>query len=558
MSRVPPPGARGPRVRRCSDGRRYFAAEGGRGNRWIFRGTPAACAGSEPVGVRPDTRQKPWPVTTAPTGLCSRPTRWRADTRPRERGPVRALGRRDLIRGACGMMAGAGLGMLTSACGSPAAAPAAASAKTRVVFSYFAPWAGFTVNSTTTPLIERLFQPFRDSHKGLDLVLQLTNPPAGIPQQIVEGTGPDVFWSNIMGPLVDHSYVRDLTPYLKADNIQTDIFLTSQLAQYQRGGGLYALPAYSHVLTVVINEGLFDNLGLTYPSPDWTYLDFRQLAEAATGTSGQTGLRRYGASLMAWPTAMPDAFYFHGFGGSYIDPGDRRRCALDAPGSVACGEFLFPLILDGVATTNWGPQGFAQGLAGISANWALPIVNVELFNNLKWNYYPQPRWPNGPATFVNSDFLAISAATKVADAAWEVLRYVAVEPELQRGVMKLTGQSPSLRSLIAEWTTVLRTVAPPLRTKNLEVYQELILTDRAFPGLDFAYSDAQAKTVIGSWAQQILARRISIGPGLRSAAAQVNALEANAAQSAPESLSELMQAQRTADARMEQMFTSAH
>ncbi len=399
------------------------------------------------------------------------------------------------------------------------------------MFSYYAPWAGFTVNAATTPLIEHLFQSFRDSHKTVDLVLNLADAPNNIPQQIASGTGPDVFWSNIIGPLVDHGYVLDLTPYLKQENIATDIFLTSQLAQYRKAGSLYALPAYAHVLTMVINEGLLDQLGLAYPAPDWTHVDFLRLAEATTGKSGQAGNHRYGASLMAWPTAMPDAFYFHGFGGSYIDPTNPQRCALDTAESLACGEFLFPMILNGVATTNWGTamqQWFPQGLVGILSNWSLPFENVNTFSNVKWNYYPQPVWPKGPATFVNSDFLAINAATKVADVAWEVLRYTAIEPALQKAVMKLTGFSPSLKSLLAEWVAVLRSLAPPLRSKNLEVYEALVYSNRAFPGMDFAHADGQAKTLIGNWAQQIMGRRVSVQGGLRQAAAQVNLLEAAA------------------------------
>ena len=421
---------------------------------------------------------------------------------------------------------------MVSACGTHSnATPSASSRKTRVVFSYYAPWAGFTVNATTTPLIEHIFQPFRDRHQTVDLVLNLADAPNNIPQQIASGTGPDVFWSNLIGPLVDHGYILDLTPYLKQDNIKTDIFLTSQLAQYQHAGSLYALPAYAHVLSMVINEGLFDQLGLQYPAPDWTHLDFLRLAEATTGRSGQAGNHRYGASLMAWPTAMPDAFYFHGFGGSYIDPANRQRCALDTAESLACGEFLFSMILDGVATTNWGTamqQWFPQGLVGILSNWHLPFVNVNLFSNMKWNYYPQPVWPKGPATFVNSDFLAINAATKVADVAWEVLRYTAVEPQLQKSVMKLTGFSPSLKSLLTEWVAVLRSLAPPLRSKNLEVYEGLVYGNRAFPGMDFAHADGQAKTLIGDWAQKIMARGVSVQGGLRQAAAQVNLLEAAA------------------------------
>ncbi len=82
---------------------------------------------------------------------------------------------------------------------------------------------------------------------------------------------------------------------------------------------------------------------------------------------------------------------------------------------------------EGVVSTNTNSNALtpAGGNIVILADWTTPILDVMNNRGLKWNYYPAPIWKTQATTFMNSDFLAINAATRVPDAAWEVLKWVA-------------------------------------------------------------------------------------------------------------------------------------
>lgn len=436
--------------------------------------------------------------------------------------------RRAWLRG-LGVAAAAVAGGPLVGCASRAAVPTRGSTKTVLVFQALVGSNWFVGEPDAHQLVWHATAPFRRAHPGIDLRFYGTTiNPMG---EMIAGTGPDIVQlqggGGALGGWLAADLLLDLAPFVHASNVDLNAFATRQLAVVRRSQGLYALPQYTGTAAMVVNLSLLDSLGLSYPSPTWTHLEWADFVRrtAATTSAGQ---RRYGGTL--WLGPLPMGFYLQGWGGALIDPADAAHCLLGAAPSIACGEFLYGLLFNHAVNPGWvQPVLFNGGLQASGIVWqGQTLHNASVLQAGRWDFYPMPTWPQGPYTFTNENFYGINAATHQRAAAWELLRWVCVEPEYQRAFMHLFLYPPALKSLYAEWAAQVRAVAPPLRGKRIEVFGTPLQDNRVVPvnGGTFAYDDTQALAVLRSSAQKILARQVSVAGGFAQAAREVNALEA--------------------------------
>lgn len=413
------------------------------------------------------------------------------------------------------------------------AAPAVADNQTVVVWNPISSYWQMPAQ-TTISLVERALEPFLAKNRGLRLKsagpMQNT---ATTENAILGGTAPDVFPDNNIAPYIEKGLLLDLSKYMRQDNVSTDLFATSQMAKFSKLGTVYALPSYIGTTVMLVNQAILDGAGLTYPQPDWTYQQWTTLFQATT--KGVGSKRRYGTSIFG---GIGTAFYYHGFGASIVDPTDPRKCGLGQPGAVAAANWISGLLKPQIAFNNGGGQQHTQQLFKAS-QVAAPVLWIQMLphwvpilQGMKWDLYQMPLWPAQPATFANSDFWAISGNTKVPDAAWALLKEICVGRAYSELLMKAALFPPGLKSLWPSWVATVKAVAPPLRNKNLEVFAQYVLTNHAYPGLDFAYGNATATSLVASDLNRIVSGQVSAQLGLQQAVARVNAYEAAAASAA--------------------------
>ena len=441
----------------------------------------------------------------------------------------RGCGRRAWLRGLGAGAAALAGGPLVGCASGRSAAPTRGSTKTVLVFQALVGSNWFVGKPDAHQLVWHATAPFRAAHPGIDLRFYGTtlNPMA----EMIAGTGPDVVQlqggGGALGAWLAADLLLDLAPFIRGSNVDLNAFATRQLAVVRRSQGLYALPQYTGTAAMVVNLSLLDSLGLSYPSPTWTHLEWADFVQrtAATTSAGQ---RRYGGTL--WLGPLPMGFYLQGWGGALIDPADAARCLLGAAPSIACGEFLYGLLFNHAVNPGWvQPALFNGGLQASGIVWqGQTLHNASVLQAGRWDFYPMPTWPQGQYTFTNENFYGINAATAQSAAAWELLRWICVEPQYQRSFVHLFLYPPALKSLYAQWAAEVRAVAPPLRGKHIEVFGVPLQDNRVVPvnGGAFAYDDAQALTILGSYAQKILARQVSVAGGFAQAAREVNSLEA--------------------------------
>jgi multiple sugar transport system substrate-binding protein len=441
----------------------------------------------------------------------------------------RRLSRRGLLRAGAALAAGSGAAV---AAGPRAAAGRPTRAHTVVTLVLRPYYGGFA--QELTPVYLDTLRPFLDAHPGVRIVLSRfpRGDQGALISAILAGNAPDVFENYVSTDLVAGGYLLDLMPYVRQSNADLSLLPQGQVAYFTHGSHLYALPITPEWVCAVVNLTLCDQAGVAYPSPNWDYVEAEHLFRALARPDRDPSKAIYGGSFFTYYGQQPDTVYFDMWGGSVLDPSDPTRCTLDSPACLAATEYLADLVRSQAAVLSYpgDPRFFSGRLAvGLASDWTMVTFAQQMAHSaFKQDFWPLPRGPVRSANFGSQAYYGIPVSTRHPDLAWELLHWMTWVPDWQRVVMRTSLLVPPLSTLAPEYLDTLRTVAPPLRTKNLDACIE-VTNHPVNPA--FAYDDDAAQTLISGAYQQIWVGKASPEEALRQVTAQVDALERAAAAS---------------------------
>jgi multiple sugar transport system substrate-binding protein len=162
-----------------------------------------------------------------------------------------------------------------------ACARAGAAGRTTLTVSNWADW-------SEQRLEDAYVHTFSRAHPGVSVTMEaVTNGPEyrdRILTSIAAGAPPDVVQlDNIDIPaFVNAGVLVDLAPYLERVGLSFSRFEPRVLAIFRRGAALYAIPKDFTPMVIAYNKDLFDQAGVPYPSPDWTWEEFVAAAKRLT------------------------------------------------------------------------------------------------------------------------------------------------------------------------------------------------------------------------------------------------------------------------------------
>ncbi|HEU5103197.1 MAG TPA: substrate-binding domain-containing protein, partial [Roseiflexaceae bacterium] len=236
--------------------------------------------------------------------------------------------RRDFLR----ISALAGAGTVAAACGAtpapataptaapaPAAAPTAAQAEAPAaapaaqnVSLRFTCWDSATGADVYNSVIDQ----FKKANPGVEVTTEFN--PDGYDDKILTGlaTGnaPDVFlWWN-HPKLVAAGGVEDLMPYVQAEKLDLSIYYPSVLEMNKYGDILAGMPDAFTPRAIFYNKKVFDDAKVPYPTNDWTWDDFVDIAKKLTKGEGQAA--QYG--FFTYNASYPLQGYVWSNGGDFI------------------------------------------------------------------------------------------------------------------------------------------------------------------------------------------------------------------------------------------------
>jgi len=270
---------------------------------------------------------------------------------------------------------------------------------------------------------------------------------------LAAGTPPDIF-------AIDAPYYLDyqtrgvllnLQPYLDAEpNLLADVY-PQTLKAYQTPEGYFGLPRDFQTIVVFYNKDMFDAAGVPYPSPDWTYDDFRATAKALTLDKDKDGVvDQYGYATDLWDMELFWSEVIWAFGGDIISP-DHTQTLIGSPEARKAWRFIYDMMFvdksmpDTTTAAQYGGDLFQAGKAAMTTigHWAVPGYAEA---GLNFDVVQMPAGPAGRATSVNSAGFVIAKNTKYPDAAWKFLKFVISTPAQTR-LAELGFACPVLKSV---------------------------------------------------------------------------------------------------------------
>lgn len=151
------------------------------------------------------------------------------------------------------------------------------------------------------------------------------------------GEMPDVFWmhSNEAVRYMANEILLDLTDYIaESDVLEMDKFPQDIKDMYTWDDKVYAVPKDVDTIAMWYNKTLFDEAGIEYPTEDWTWDDFYEIAEKLTKDDGS----QYG--FAANPSNEQDTWMniIYTMGGTVLK--DDNTSGFDDENTIKAMEFV--------------------------------------------------------------------------------------------------------------------------------------------------------------------------------------------------------------------------
>jgi multiple sugar transport system substrate-binding protein len=139
--------------------------------------------------------------------------------------------------------------------------------------------------------------------------------------------------------------LRDLQPFIEADRtFDPDDFYPGMLEAYREDGGQWAVPAAASFQLIQYDKDVFDEVGIDYPRPGWTWDDFLDKAKQLTVRDGDQ-VTRYGC-VDATGQTMPLAVILSQAGSLVDETTDPPTPRLDRPEVAQAVQWYADLILE--------------------------------------------------------------------------------------------------------------------------------------------------------------------------------------------------------------------
>lgn len=260
------------------------------------------------------------------------------------------------------------------------------------------------------------------------------------------GNMPDVFWmhSQQIGTYAQFDDVLlDLTDQIgESDIIDSSKYPEDIVELYTNDAGKQiGIPKDVDTAAVWYNKDMFDEAGIAYPTADWTWEDFREIAKKLTKEDGS----QYGTAMK--PGSDQESWYgtIYAYGGNVISE-DKKKSGFDDEKTLEALSVIEGIIKDGSMpeyATLADNETVALQEAGTVAmtfqgSWMVSELGVNDFLKEHIAIAPLPKGPEGAVSMSNGLAWSASAQGKHTEEAWKLIEYLgskeAQEKQAELGV----------------------------------------------------------------------------------------------------------------------------
>jgi multiple sugar transport system substrate-binding protein len=240
---------------------------------------------------------------------------------------------------------------------------------------------------------------------------------------------PDIAYEygSSMPQLATTPKVVDLSQRVKAPSYGWNDFYPGERAVTAVEGRVLGVPALVDNLAIVYNKTLFDRSGLSYPTPDWTWDDFRTAAKSLTDPA----TKQFGWAFPA-DASEDSVWHFDAMlweaGGDILTP-DNKEAAFNSPAGVEALTALRDMaVTDRSMFIDLQNSGKADNLFNsdkigmmVTGPWALPA-----YPDVHYGVQIMPSFPGGDhLTIAGPDnWVMFDNGTARVNAAWTFLSWL--------------------------------------------------------------------------------------------------------------------------------------
>lgn len=272
-------------------------------------------------------------------------------------------------------------------------------------------------------------------------------------EQIVKGKEPDIYYvlPEDFSLLASTGALADLGHLIASDRaVDIDCFYPSCLEAGRYKETLCALPFESVPTIMFVNKTFLQEKGVDFPAGDWTWDDFYAICKEVTSPENH----EYGVYNYTWLNAL----YSNGVSlfaddGSFCNLADSR--VLEAIRFVMKLQNLNEGYQVNGRDFDLGKVAFRPFLYSEYRAYQPYPYRVKKYTGFEWEGIPMPAGHyGGNISELHTLLLGLSARTRHKELAWEFLKLLAMDPEIQQNLCRYSSGISPLKSVAESPATV--------------------------------------------------------------------------------------------------------
>jgi multiple sugar transport system substrate-binding protein len=271
-------------------------------------------------------------------------------------------------------------------------------------------------------------------------------------QDIVKGNEPDVVCV-LPGDFNTFSSIgilEDLNKYIEKDNaFYINKIYDNAVKAGQFQGAQYALPKELDPELMFVNKTLLEKEGIEVPKGDWTWEEFYNICKKVTKDTDKDGkIDQFGAVDFDWQHSV----YTNG---QLIFDMKGTKANFNNEGVIEAVRFVISLNKLNenfkVTTEDFDSGKVAFRPFPFSAYRAYKIYPYKVirYGQFEWECIKLPKGPKGNnASQLNSFLIGMSSRTKHKKEAWEFIKFLTYNSEIQMDVFKYSYGMPVVKDIV--------------------------------------------------------------------------------------------------------------
>ncbi len=299
----------------------------------------------------------------------------------------------------------------------------------------------------------------------------------------VSGAPPDVFWTitESLPYLASRGVLEDLTDTVAADpEIDESLYFPNALDICTYKDRLYALPRDVACFFTVYNKDIFDEAGVPYPTPDWTWDDFLETGKRLVLDEDGDGRNE----RFAMTPYLMDVIYQNG---GQILGDDGTTAHLDSPETTeALAWWSDTILAHGICPKAQEQQGFGGDLF-VTGRAAMTFQGPWMIGwygeqcDFEWDIVGFPAGAAGPKARLLGLPVGISPRSEHPEEAYRLLKYLTYSEEAQTLQAELGIAMPSRTDIAASEAFSGQDIMPPGIVHFIDAMRNDTVVENVFP-----------------------------------------------------------------------------